>query len=206
MCERAPTHHGTNRDESELQTPAEGVGKMIQRDYWAVIRACEPGPQALMKQVRSRFEDFAPPSLVTFRRDASDHRTLAVGDELEVDIKQAGTFRVRVTHTDPNSLTLGTLRGHPEAGRITFGAYRNSHDDVIFHIRSLARSGSKRHYAGFLLAGDPMQTFTWTDFVDCVALTFGKGTVGVIHADVETVKMEEVEVAMDQPTYRAQGT
>ena len=57
------------------------------------------------------------------------------------------------------------LTGHPEAGRITFGAYRTVDGDVVFHIRSRACSSSLFNYLGFLVGGDPMQTATWTDFV-----------------------------------------
>ena len=191
--------------DDELQRPQSGAGALVRRDYWTVIQSCAVTPHGLIRAVRKRFTEFAPPSIVVFGRVTEESDMLDVGDELSVDIKQAGTFRVRVTHADANSLTLATLRGHPEAGRITFGAYRNDHDDVIFHIRSLARSGSTRHYAGFLLAGDPMQTYTWTDFVDCVAHTFGDGAVGTIHAEVEVLSLEEDDGTMDQPTYIAQG-
>ena len=52
--------------------------------------------------------------------------------------------RVRVVDTNSLSLTLATDDGHPEAGRITFGVYPNDEGDIVFHIRSRARSGSKR--------------------------------------------------------------
>src|SRR5690606_38498317 len=121
-------------------------------------------PSEIVRLVRRRFEDFPPPSLCVFVRSGGNGALLDRGDELEVNIRMAGTFAVRVTHVDMQSLTLGTLQGHPEAGRITFGAYRNRRGDVIFHIRSIARSSSWRTFAEFLMAGDPMQTYTWTDF------------------------------------------
>lgn len=191
--------------EDGLQHHSEGTGALLQRDYWAVIRGCEIGPRALVEGVRHRFEEFAPPSIARFKRSCPPGRALEVGDELEVDIRQAGRFAVRVTHVDSNSLTLATMQGHPEAGRITFGAYRNSHEDVIFHIRSIARSSSPKMYAGFLIAGDPMQTYTWTDFVDCVAHTFGDGIVGRIQAEMKHAAAAGEDEAMDRPTYLAEG-
>lgn len=188
-----------------MQSADEGRGSLLQRDYWAVIHGCGCGPQPLMEDVRNRFEEFSPPSIARFRRRCPPGRPLEVGDELDVDITQAGQFGVRVTHADENSLTLATMRGHPEAGRITFGAYRNDHGDVIFHIRSIARSRSVRIYAEFLIAGDPMQTYTWTDFVDCVAHTFGDGVQGKIHAELKHVEASEVALSVDRPTYLAQG-
>ncbi|HEY0713601.1 MAG TPA: hypothetical protein VGF45_13060, partial [Polyangia bacterium] len=91
-------------------------------------------------------------------------------------------------------------------GRITFGAYRNDAGDVVFHIRSRARSSSQVNYVGFLTAGDPMQTTTWTDFVGSVARSFGKGVVGRIHSETET-KEETASASEDAcaPTFLAVG-
>lgn len=125
---------------------------------------------------------------------------------MHLQIKGAGAARVRVMHTDANSITLGTMRGHPESGRITFGAYRNGRDDVIIHIRSRARSSSATHYAGFLAAGDPMQTNTWTDFIDRLAHTVGDGIIGSISADIRTLDETDGLEDMTSPTYIARGT
>jgi hypothetical protein len=160
-----------------------------------------------MERVASQFWEFPPEELVVFRRADGTRAPLEVGDELHVHIRMAGTFRVRVLHKDTNSLTLGTLVGHPEAGRITFGAYRNELGDVLFHIRSLARSGSRGHRVGFLAAGEAMQTNTWTDFVNNVAWTVGEGVMGYVHA--ETVRRKSGRQPEDEapcsPTFIARG-
>jgi hypothetical protein len=113
-----------------------------------------------------------------------------------------------VVHTCPCSITLATLEGHPEAGRITFGAYRDAHGRVVFHIRSRARSSSLFSYLGFLLGGNPMQTATWTDFVNNVATTCGNGVVGPVHATTRVLAPDEREPGdetMDCPTFVAEG-
>ena len=159
-----------------------------------------------MSAVRERFAEFAPAELAAFRRLEAAQRPLAVDDELEVRISGAGTCFVRVVHADEQSLTLGTLQGHPEAGRITFGAYCNARDDVIFHIRSRARSGSRLMYAGFLAAGEAMQTNTWTDFVGAVAHTFGSGVVGFIHSTTARAPDGPQAAAEERsPTFVARG-
>jgi hypothetical protein len=193
---------------SELLLPEAGTGPLLQRDYWAVIQDCQLRPTDIMDLVSRRFPEFAPAELCIFKRvdEARKDEPLELGDELTVRIRGAGTFGVRVIHKDRQSLTLGTLPGHPEAGRITFGAYPNDLGDVIFHIRSRARSGSTFHYWGFVTAGEAMQTNTWTEFVLRAAVTVGKGVVGAIHAD--TVELEEepegADVAHD-PTFLARG-
>ncbi|QRO00864.1 DUF1990 family protein [Archangium violaceum] len=189
-----------------LLSAEEGAGPLLQRDYWAVIENCGCSPSELMELVASRFAEFAPEELVIFDREDERSTPLEPGDELRVRIRGAGTFHVRIIHRDRQSLTMATLPGHPEAGRITFGAYRNEPGDVIFHIRSRARSGSRVMYLGFRTGGEAMQTNTWTDFVNTVALTVGEGVIGFIHA--ETTVMEEAHESADDargPTFLARG-
>ncbi|WNG35704.1 DUF1990 family protein [Archangium violaceum] len=184
----------------------DGAGPLMQRDYWALIDHCRCSPSELMELVSARFAEFAPEELVVFTPEDERGRPLERGDELRVRIRGAGTFHVRVIHKDRQSITLATLPGHPEAGRITFGAYRNERGDVIFHIRSRARSGSRVMYLGFRTGGEAMQTNTWTDFVNTVALTVGEGVIGFIHAET-TVMKEEHERTDDVrgPTFLARG-
>ena len=193
-----------------LQSASAGVGPLLQRDYWGVLDGCSWRPSAVVALVASRFCDFPPAEIVVFERDnsAGEERGLEVGDELDIQIRMAGAARVRVVHKDSCSFTLATLAGHPEAGRITFGAYRNEDGDVIFHIRSRARSSSRPNYLGFLVGGDPMQTTTWTDFVNNVAVTCGAGVVSEVHADVRQLNEADAEPgdeAMDCPTFVARG-
>ncbi|MCY1080054.1 DUF1990 family protein [Archangium lansingense] len=189
-----------------LLSATEGCGPLLQRDYWAVIDRCGCSPSELMELVALRFAEFAPEELVVFEPERERDEPLEPGDELQVHIRGAGTFRVRIIHRDRQSLTLATRPGHPEAGRITFGAYRNERGDVIFHIRSRARSGSRVKYLGFRTGGEAMQTNTWTDFVNAVALTVGEGVIGFLHA--ETTVMEEAHESADDvrgPTFLARG-
>jgi Domain of unknown function (DUF1990) len=203
--ERANTE---SEEAGELLSPEHGAGPLLQRDYWAVIKNSQRSPRELMEWVSRRFPDFAPKELCVFERPHApgELAPLQLGEEVTVRIQGAGTFAVRVIHQDAQSFTLATLPGHPEAGRITFGAYRNPQGDVIFHIRSRARSGSTFHYVGFVAGGEAMQTNTWTEFVLCAALSAGEGVLGVIHADTE--KLEDTPEDDDPehgPTFVARG-
>ena len=153
----------------------------------------------------AKFPDFPPPHLVEFRLSEGCEGPLEVGDELDIDIRLAGSCAVRVVHRDANSLTLGTLEGHPEAGRITFGAYRNERGDVVFHIRSRARSSGLTKYLEFLAGGDPMQTNTWVDFINAVAMTVGSGIVDGIRVEQNQVDDEDDDADPCMPTFVAQG-
>jgi hypothetical protein len=96
------------------------------------------------------------------------------------------------------------VKGHPEAGRITFGAYRDDDGCVIFHIRSRARSESVLRRLGFVLLGEAMQTNTWTDFVSRVAALCGGDVAGGVHVETKAIDDED-DGSIDQPTYLARG-
>jgi hypothetical protein len=188
----------------DLFLAREGYGPLLQRDYWCVIKGCQLAPSQLMRVVARNFEHFAPAEFATFQKPRPGV-ALEVGDELGIRLLGAGRARVRVIHMDAQSFTLATLAGHPEAGRITFGAYRNPRGDVVFHIRSRARSGSRLRYYGFLGAGEPMQTRVWTDFVNRVAVATGQGVVGWIQSETRPCGDEPEEQARAAPTYLARG-
>ena len=191
----------------DVQPAASGAGPLLQRDYWAIIEAAHCKPSEVMDMVQQKFCSFPPSEVVTFER-TGDPTRLDVGDEMDIAIRLAGACRVRVVHRDACSLTLATLQGHPEAGRITFGAYRNDANDVIFHIRSRARSSSLVTYIGFLFGGDPMQTSTWAAFIDGVARACGRGVRGEVRADTQTVPDDqwlEGDRTSDGPTFVAKA-
>lgn len=200
-----PTDHHAAE---ELQPPSAGVGPLIQRDYWAVIDGCRCRPSEVASIVASKFAELPPADVVVFERAGEGRQRggLETGDELDIQIRLAGAARVRVVHTCACSITLATLIGHPEAGRITFGAYRAADGQVVFHIRSRARSSSLLTYLGFLVGGDPMQTTTWTDFVNNVATTCGTGVVGGVQAETRAIGPDELapgDEVMDCPTFIA---
>lgn len=186
---------------------SKGHGPLLQRDYWGVVADCTLGPQEVARWVAESFCQVAPPRLVRFRRLEPEPGGLQPGETLELEIPSAGTFHVRVVHRDANSHTLSTLKGHPEAGRITFGAYRNADGEVVFHIRSRARSSSTSRYAAFLVAGEPMQTHTWADFIKRVAASVGSGVAGAVHAVTREVEptAEDGPGGVPRPTFLAEG-
>jgi len=182
-------------DFKKLSLSSAGFGPLLQRDYWAVILRSRMKPSEIMDWVGCRFSEFPPRDRAIFSRER-EGLPLKLGEQIHVKILGAGSFRVKVLHRSKNSLTLGTISGHPEAGRITFGAYRNSLGDVVFHIRSRARSSARLSFLGFRMVGEAMQTHTWTDFVNNIALSAGDGVIGYVHAETEILP----ERFQDKPT------
>lgn len=155
-----------------------------------------------MAHVKSHFCELPPAALVRFV--AADGITRDA--VLDIRIAPAQSCRVRVLHEDAQSMTLGTLEGHPEAGRITFGAYRNDAGEVIFHIRSRARSSSASSRMGFLAIGEAMQTNTWTDFINNTAVGVGAQIAGAIRAETQEVEeLAEDGHPLRSPTFLSVG-
>ena len=188
---------------SDTLLPAtRGAGPLLQRDYWAVLARCALKPSELMAHVKSHFCELPPASLVQFATDGC----LVKDAKLDIRINPGQQCAVRVVHEDAQSVTLATLDGHPEAGRITFGAYRNVEGGLIFHIRSRARSTSALKRIGFLAIGDAMQTNTWADFIRNTAASVGAHIPDVIHASTEHVaEVPEDDEPMHSPTFQAAG-
>lgn len=180
----------------------DGAGPLLQRDYWAVFAGVPTRPSELMMYVKSNFCALPPAALVTFT--APDGVRLDA--VLDIVITPGQRCGVRVVHEDAQSLTLATLTGHPEAGRITFGAYRNTAGAIVFHIRSRARSGTALQRLGFLAIGDTMQTNTWADFIRNTAASVNARIAGIIHADTQAVdETIEDEEPLRCPTFLAVG-
>ncbi len=194
-----------NDQTRDMQPATNGAGPLLQRDYWAVIAGSKLRPSEITDLLTERFPDFSPTELVTFRPANGCEPPLKVGDELDIEIRMAGECGVRVVHRDRNSITLATLEGHPEAGRITFGAYRNERGDVVFHIRSRARASGITKYVEFLAGGDPMQTNTWVDFINAVSQTVGSGVVDGIRVEQTEVDDDDADAHQSGPTFVAKG-
>jgi hypothetical protein len=124
---------------------------------------------------------------------------LEVGHELDIRIALVGRCRVRVIHFDERSLTLRTLTGHPEAGRISFGAGRDEQGRLTFQIRSRARASGMLQYLGFLLLGKQMQGRCWIRYIQRVTKACGGHIEGRIRVSTRRVPEEPT----DRPGYSA---
>jgi len=147
---------------------ATGTGPLLQRDYVAALSGGPCSPEDLARLLRERFVEFGPRETAAFERKGGEG-PLKVGDEMDIKIGGVMPCRVRVVQVDDLCLTLRTLCGHPEAGRISFKAGRDEQGRVTFHIRSRARSGGLLHFLGFLVLGRTMQARCWIRFIGRLA-------------------------------------
>ncbi|CAN5806333.1 hypothetical protein BH23PLA1_BH23PLA1_04200 [soil metagenome] len=179
-----------------------GTGPLLERDYFAVFEGVECSPEDLAHKVRCHFEEFAPKETAVFRRD-EEGSPLDVGDELVITLALLGRCRVRVVCFDDRSLTLRTLKWHPESGRITFGAGRDEQGRLTFRIRSRTRASKVHHYLGYLVMGKQMQSRCWINFLGNLAESCGGKVLNeLVH--VRSYKVEPVEAdgrCLEAPTF-----
>ncbi|WP_422924191.1 DUF1990 family protein [Singulisphaera sp. PoT] len=182
---------------------SQGIGSLFERNYSAVITDGSCSPEDLMKLVREKFISLAPQETAAFRlaNNRGDHEGLEVGDVLEIRIALFGMAKVRVIHVDDRSITLGTVKGHPEAGRITFGASKDPEGRLVFRIVSRTRASGVASYLGFFLIGKQMQSRCWIRFIDRTAKACGGTIEGRIRVCTTTVEETEADRGvLESPT------
>lgn len=201
------TEHEEHQNGKNVTFASDGWGPLIQRDYRVVIADSKLEPEELTLRVQTRFPEFSPPQTATFcRTERHEDEPLQVGEDMNIGIALKGGCQVRVVHTDDRSLTMRTIEGHPEAGRITFSADRDEDGHVIFTIRSRTRAADFLSYAGYFLIGKQMQARTWTRFLENVVRESGGTQVGSIEVCTRQVEEREADRSdLDSPTIAAKG-
>lgn len=189
-----------------VQPATEGAGPLLQRDYWAIIEQSALNPEETIDMVRTHFSTFAPKEMVQFYTPDDAARKLEVGQDMKLDMLLIGVSAVRLVHLDARSLTLRTLEGHPEAGRITFGAQADEQGRLVFRIRSRARAGGPLHLVGFTMGGKAFQTRIWKTFIQRVAAACNGTILGEVREQTrEAQDTVADEGALDTPTFVATG-
>ena len=172
-------------EETPIQAASQGHGPLWQREYTARLRDCAFSPEDVVQLLRTNFPDFSPEGLAAFFNEKST--PLEVGDEMQVVIQGYGECGVRVVHLESHSLTLRTLEGHFEAGRITFGAYCEN-GALVMRIHSRARSLDRLRHLGYKLLGQKSQEQPWRVFLERVVETIGGELQGEIEVETSEVK------------------
>ena len=184
--------------EPEIQHASSGHGPLWQRDYSAQIRGSSLSAEAAITLLRREFPAFSPEELAAFSRNGST--PIAVGEDMKVVIKGYGECAVRCVHFTPHSLTLRTLEGHFEAGRITFGAHEEN-ENLVFHIRSRARTVDRVRHLGYKLFGHKFQEKTWVTFIERVAEKIGGEIIGQVAVETQEAKATLADLGeIDTPT------
>jgi hypothetical protein len=188
----------TVEERRPAQLAVEGTGPLMQRDYVGVIQGTGLTPEDVMLRVRTDFPSFSPKELADFTRPEDATQPLLPGDTMHVFMPGAGHAGVIISQAGPRNLTIRTLKGHIEAGRITFAADRDAAGRLVFHIRSRATIDNFPRLLAYWSAGIHMQTKIWTTFIRRVAEAAGGEILGEVVAATERTRETAADRGGDQ--------
>ena len=197
----------TREEQRPAQLAVEGTGPLLQRDYVGVIEGSRLSPEEVMLQVRAKFPSFSPKELADFTRPPGAAGPLLPGETMHVFMPGAGHSGVVITEADERSLTIRTLKGHFEAGRITFGAEHDPAGRLVFRIRSRSTIQNLPRLLAYQLMGIHVQTRIWTTFVQRAAEVSGGRIVGEVAVATEPSRETPADRGGDarpeeEPTFR----
>jgi hypothetical protein len=200
---------GERRDgegNGDLQLAHDGAGPLLQRDYVAVLEGSHCTPEQALEKILLQFPRFSPEELAKFYHPRDQAAPLALNDRMKIDIRGYGRCEVVVTHLDRHSLTLRTVSGHLEAGRITFGAYADEGGRLVCRIRSRARINNLPIFLGYALFGKAVQTRTWTVFLERLAEACGGRMLGEVVTETDRVSDSPADRGLlEIPTFAAEN-
>jgi hypothetical protein len=169
----------------------------------AVLEGAAASPEEAVRHLRVAFPSLSPAELAEFSRPAGEAGPLQVDDTMHVLIRGAGHSGVRVTVVEPRSLTLRTLEGHIEAGRITFGAEQDQIGRVGLRIRSRSRISDPARYVGYEMVGKHAQTRIWVTFLERWAARCGGRIIGQVLLAWDRVEESRADAGeAEHPTFR----
>ncbi len=171
------------------QLPDEGYGLLFHRRYWVDIDRPKLSPKALMDRVQCDVGAFCPRLLADFQKSRGHPSRMQPGDEYQIAILGPWNGAVRVIESSPTSFTFVTLKGHPEAGQITFSVRRHPTRPraLRFEIRSWARSRDMLVSLGYHEGkiGKEIQKNAWVAFCQRVAEASGGTIIGEVQVATE---------------------
>ena len=144
-----------------------GSGSVFHRRYEVKLTEIAIDSAALLQLMQRHIAELSPSLLAHFEKSAGHDDLLRVDDEYEITMLGPWNGRVRVAESTPESFTLVTLAGHPEAGHITFSVSPSQPDACCVCIESWARSrdGIVATAYATLGIGKQMQTEVWVTFL-----------------------------------------
>jgi len=158
----------------ELQPEERGYGPHFIRRYVVTIQNPDHGAGEVMAKLKENINSFSPQQNACFIKSKGEAGDLCVGDEFAIEICGPNDGTVVVTDVQDRAFTFHTLKGHPEAGSITFSVDEEA-GRLRFTIESHARSKNMLTHLMYhtLGVGKMKQEETWTHFCNAVACFTG---------------------------------
>jgi hypothetical protein len=164
----------------DYQTPDVGVGDFYHREYRIAFETAT-APEAIVRAVTQDLNRFTNPAMAVFQKRRGDADRFEVGDRFEILITGPWNGPVEVVDSRPGRFSFVTLKGHLEAGFITFEAVGLDGGRAEFVIRSWATCSDRLVWFSYAVLGMTkyMQTKMWRFFCLRVAQEFGDDCSGL---------------------------
>ncbi len=174
-----------------VQQARGGAGPLMHRTYGMDLPAIGVSASELLQAIGRRLERLSPATLAEFEKRVGHRSTMRVGDEYHIRILGPWNGRVRVSRVSDTAFTLVTLRGHPEAGQITFRVRerrsRRHPIEVTIESWARARDGMVGLAYGALGIGKQVQAEVWVTFLHRIAKMAGVTRTPRVHIRSERV-------------------
>ena len=182
--------------DAPIQMLESGAGPLFVRSYQVNITHPQYDAAGLMQHMITNFNTYTPQEMAHFEKTKGDPNKLAVGDEYYIHIIGPWDGPVRVINVTPTAFTFVTLKGHLEAGEITFSTKDRPQQgaDLRFRIQSWARSANPITdivYRIFRVSRFA-QTTMWTAFCEQVVQESGgerQGNIEVMTHHTSTANL-----------------
>jgi NADH dehydrogenase len=163
------------------QQPADGVGALECKRFWADIHDSDLDAERLMSYVREHCTDLMP---VEFAVEPGSEAPVEKGETLTGAIPMRGNIQVRVVEVTPMSFTFATLRGHPLAGVVKFESADIENGEVRFGVTIWARAATFFDWLAMKTVGRGMQDDNWKGLVERVVVASG-GMAESVHSTTD---------------------
>ena len=173
------------------QTAEDGTGALVHRRYEVSLPDRAVSKDIVIRLMQLHLTELAPAALANFEKSEGTDSVFRVGDEYEITMLGPWNGDVRVAEMLPDSFTLVTLEGHPEAGHIRFSVDDDS--DRPGNLRVLIESWARARDAavevayGTLGIGKQMQTEVWVTFLQRLSTLAGVTTRPEVHITTENL-------------------
>ncbi len=151
--------------------PVNGFGQLWQKVFRLPINNPRITPEAVIVALEENFPAFQP----SFNAFFPSRDGIQPGAIVLIDSSTPGgpvSTGVVVLYADERSFTFMTPQGHPEAGFVSFSAFRAG-DRTIAQIHGLARANDPAYETAFRAVGSKIQRGIWTHVLRSLAAHLG---------------------------------
>jgi NADH dehydrogenase len=186
-----PLDEGLRRlaDQVPELLPAEGVGSLERKRFWADIEKSDYSPEELLELFRANCTEIMP---IEFSAEPGAPQEVIEGATLTAALPLRGNIQIRVEKVSDRRISFATIEGHPLAGIVEF-ITGDSEQGVRFMVQVHARAANLFDLVAMRTVGSGMQRSNWERVVERMVRLSGGDAPGGIQT--EESKLDEQEAA-----------